>query len=589
MASTVLYPAIINSTMPAFVVLPDPEENSCRVFFSLSKFNASTDFTSVQVSIKKQSTGENVVNITDDTVNHLYRATGIILDVTPHKVLSEENLYYIDLADGNLKTIDGDYSGWIPGTLYQIQLRLSEVNYQGSELGQAAWLNENANHFSEWSTICILKAISEPYITSQSLIKSTLPFDSRTNSGTYTISSADLYMKYNRTVADKEDLYSYKVTLLSNSNVILEESDVLYTNNYVNNDELKYTIKYDLQDNVNYKIKIEYETRNEYTEIININVLADFDIVAQTTLDIFTVENDNGHLGYSSEYLESEDGRVIVLIYGTESATGAAGNYILRRSSSKDNFSTWEDIDTFTFLGTTVNFEYSDFTIESGIFYKYGIQLIDSQNRRGSLKTTPNPIIREFVYSFILGQNGKQLRLMFNNDMNSFNINLDEGVQKTLGMFPYISRSGAAKYKSFPLNGLISFNMDENNLFLTKEEVYKYQAIIDLYEARESTASYQQYNYTYEKDFREKVLEFLTDGKAKLFKSPTEGNILIRVTNVSCSPNQQLSRMVYSFSATGTQIAETTVEKLNKYKITGKGKVAGSGSATSHASHSPVE
>ena len=45
-----------------------------------------------------------------------------------------------------------------------------------------------------------------------------------------------------------------------------------------------------------------------------------------------------------------------------------------------------------------------------------------------------------------------------------------------------------------------------------------------------------------------------------MFKSPTEGNILIRVTNVSCSPNQQLSRMIYSFSATGTQIAETTVE-----------------------------
>ena len=172
MASQVLYPAILESSMPAFVVQPSPVGGSCRIYFSLSKYNVSTDFTSVHVSIKKQSTGENVVNTTDDTTHNLYRATGIILDVVATQDFSEENLFYVDIDTSNLKTTDGSYYGWVPGTLYQVQLRLSEVNYGGSSSGQAAWLNENANHFSEWSTICILKAISEPYITSSSIKKS---------------------------------------------------------------------------------------------------------------------------------------------------------------------------------------------------------------------------------------------------------------------------------------------------------------------------------------------------------------------------------------------------------------------------------
>ena len=591
MASQVLYPAILESSMPAFVVQPSPVGGSCRIYFSLSKYNVSTDFTSVHVSIKKQSTGENVVNTTDDTTHNLYRATGIILDVVATQDFSEENLFYVDIDTSNLKTTDGSYYGWIPGTLYQVQLRLSEVNYGGSSSGQAAWLNENANHFSEWSTICILKAISEPYITSSSIKKSGASFDSRNNSGTYTISSPELNLLYNRTVADKEDLHSYKISLYSSSNVLLEESDVLYTNQYINTDELKYVLKYDLQDNVNYKIKIEYETINEYTETININVLVDFDIAAMTTVNIYTVENNVGnYIAGTSESLEADEGRVIILLKGAESAFGASGKYILRRCSSKDNFSTWEDIKNLTFVGSTVDKYISDFTIESGVFYKYGLQLIDSQNRRGALKVTPNPIIREFDYTFLLGENNQQLKLKFDNNVNSFNININESIQATYGMFPVITGQGATRYKTFPVNGLISFNMDDNHLFLTKEDIYKYQAIIDLYEARPSTASSQQYNYTYERDFREKVMSFLQSKKPLLYKSATEGNILIRLTNVSYSPNQQLSRLVFSFNGTGTEIGEATVENLNKYKILNKN---GDDDTTvdvigAHASHSPI-
>ena len=85
-------------------------------------------------------------------------------------------------------------------------------------------------------------------------------------------------------------------------------------------------------------------------------------------------------------------------------------------------------------------------------------------------------------------------------------------------------------------------------------------------------------------------MTFLQSKKPLLYKSATEGNILIRLTNVNYSPNQQLSRLVFSFNGTGTEIGEATVENLNKYKILNKN---GDDDTTvdvvgAHASHSPI-
>ena len=74
-------------------------------------------------------------------------------------------------------------------------------------------------------------------------------------------------------------------------------------------------------------------------------------------------------------------------------------------------------------------------------------------------------------------------------------------------------------------------------------------------------------DYYYEKKFREFILNFLYDDKVRLYKSPTEGNILVRLTNVSCTPNQSLNNIIYDFSATAYQIADEHMENYSKYKI----------------------
>ena len=51
------------------------------------------------------------------------------------------------------------------------------------------------------------------------------------------------------------------------------------------------------------------------------------------------------------------------------------------------------------------------------------------------------------------------------------------------------------------------------------------------------TTSLSSENFLIERIFREKVEEFLNDGEPKLFKSPSEGNIIVSLMNVSLTPN----------------------------------------------------
>jgi hypothetical protein len=69
-------------------------------------------------------------------------------------------------------------------------------------------------------------------------------------------------------------------------------------------------------------------------------------------------------------------------------------------------------------------------------------------------------------------------------------------------------------------------------------------------------------NIAMERVFREKVLDWLNNGELKCFKSPTEGNLIIRLTNISLTPNTTVSRMLWQFSATAYEMMEYTPKNL---------------------------
>lgn len=70
-----------------------------------------------------------------------------------------------------------------------------------------------------------------------------------------------------------------------------------------------------------------------------------------------------------------------------------------------------------------------------------------------------------------------------------------------------------------------------------------------------------------ERKYREKVMEWLIDGVPKLFRSPTEGNMIVVLNNISFTPLQHTDRMVYSFSATATEVAEYNLDNLIEYNL----------------------
>lgn len=70
-----------------------------------------------------------------------------------------------------------------------------------------------------------------------------------------------------------------------------------------------------------------------------------------------------------------------------------------------------------------------------------------------------------------------------------------------------------------------------------------------------------------ERKFRECVMEWLSDGKPKLFRSETEGNMIVMLSAITFTPQGQSNRMVYSMTATVTEIAEASLENLINYDL----------------------
>jgi hypothetical protein len=69
-----------------------------------------------------------------------------------------------------------------------------------------------------------------------------------------------------------------------------------------------------------------------------------------------------------------------------------------------------------------------------------------------------------------------------------------------------------------------------------------------------------------ERKFREAVMQWASDGQPKLFRSETEGNMIVMLSGVGFAPyNRQ--RRLYSISATVTEVAEYNLSNLIQYGL----------------------
>ena len=563
-----LYPPVVDTYMPAFLVDGDNElKKICRVYFSISSFNSISEIKNAQVTLTNQNTNVSVLNKAKYPCD--IKITPIYEDITK----TSEDRYYIELEASDLEPEynyneeTGKYtkSKFNINEYYKVQIRFTSINATDIEIGippsqwndseqkytdaQAidSWLTLNLENFSEWSTVCLIRGISTPILSIKGL-------DASADLSVWSAPNVDLIgTLFFIDPSETETLKSYRIKLFNSQGELLTDSGELYSNNYVNVNEIKYTFKYNFQDGESYSVQIIYTTKNLYSEVNNYN----FTIVEGTTEALEAT---------ISAEKDINNGRIGVNIKGiTESAF--VGNITIRRTSSESNFTIWEDVVTTSIEGIPLNYTWYDYTIKSGVWYKYCAQRRDASGNRGIVLMLNEPQMILFEDMF-LNADGVQLNIRFNPQVTSFKRNVAESKTDTIGSkYPFIRRNGYMEYKEFQIGGLITCLMNNEEIFTSKEKMYG-EEVVELYTAFNNKNKITDLNdFTYERDFREKVLDFLYKNNVKLFRSATEGNILVKLTNINLTPDTVLGRRVYTFTCTASEVDDFTLENCSLYNI----------------------
>ena len=536
-----LFPPFMPSKQDGFVV-----NGEGRVYFNLSPLNSIDQVEHLQLSLYRQDNNRNL--LTDRT----YTSSGVSLN-TRNSVLyykkseikfsASKQMYYVVIPTLEAPLIPA-------GLVAKIQIRLGTQtlrfangavydNSTGEEI-TAVWDNTQINvlGMSEWSTISIIKTLS--------------PFDSyiqNFNTGVVNNISTTVYTfvgitnLYNTNPKEtikstRFVLFDFKGNQLEDSGAIIQpESQKLY--NY-------HTFNKVLDPDTTYQVLFEVSTSSGYTQSQRYNfavALEDRDIT-------YSIELNENYYGMSSEEISLTKTMVRLVVkdaaYSDENLK--PNTYLIRRASSKDNFETWIDLaELRCAIGTSELYAtYNDIMVESGITYKYTVQPRMLNNSRlvvsDSIEATP-----VYEHTWLLGQNNTYLSIGFNLNLSNFKTVIKEAKIETIGsQYPFFVRNGDIKYREFSLSGLICQNMDATNSLRIGE-----------YENR----------HIQERMFRDSLHELLLDGRPKLFKSETEGLILVYLSNVSLTPNNVLGRMLYDFSMTATEIGRVDVDNLSEAEI----------------------
>lgn len=348
-----------------------------------------------------------------------------------------------------------------------------------------------------------------------------------------------------------ERVYSYRFDIYDYNNKIIATSGE-QLHNSSNDTELdesydEFLFSQDLELNKPYRVKYTITTVNGLTiSSYRYRIMQKLTIDPEVKASLKASANyDNGYINVSLIGDKDENGM-------EEPATGA---FLLTRACEDSNYTIWDEISRFK-LATQIPSRqlWRDYTIEQGKNYIYSLQQYND-NGLYSNRMLSNTVFGDFEDAFLFDGN-RQLKIKYNPKMSNFKADIMETKIDTIGSkHPFIFRNGKVYYREFAISGLISYYMDEENLFLSEEESM----------IKEKTTNLTSENLAQERNFKMKVYEWLTDGKPKLFRSPSEGNFIVRLMNVSMTPNDTVGRMLHTFNATAYEIAEYNYENLNEF------------------------
>ena len=503
-----LSPPLIDNKLPAFY------GSELDITFTLTKAVSAADFNKVRVLIK--TVQNNIVKV-DEEFDTIYK------DIKTHTYHVRVNLDSIPIEEGKEK--------FVPqiGQYYKVQLALVS---SGGITGY-------------YSSVGVVKCTTKPDVSIKELRDSE---DNQRHMYTYT----GLY-SHQGDITEKAysycfNLYNYRNELIATTGELIHDNSQ-DKDNYWSTDV--WTIRKNLDTNVHYQLEYIVTTIN------GLRKSSPRYIILETAT---TKPNVHAELHAASNF---DDGYITTTLVGDRSGIKVNGRFILMRSSSEDNFESWYEITRFDLTNWDSNTDMiicKDYTTQLGVKYIYAVRAYNSAGLFSDrLLNVEGEIQADFEDAFLY-DGERQLKIRFNPKVSSFKSTILESKTDTLGgKYPFIFRNGDVRYREFPISGLISLLGDENNEFLSNLPAGPFEVQSDM--GHWLTAD----NIRKEREFKMLVLEWLTNGKPKLFRSPAEGNFIVYLMNTSLSPNDTLNRILHTFTSTAYEIAEFNFDNLKAY------------------------
>lgn len=595
-----LYPPIFNqSYMPAFII-----SQQSKIYFEISALNALDELyhNAIQVVVKTQKDNKNALVSS-------YKNEIVLTSLNVDETREGNDKYYIEIPNSYIN------GGFKLNEYYKVQIRFTGKNAgtppaaTSSSFGN--WLSNNVEFFSQWSSVVLIRGISSPSITLKV-----------NNSTASEISVSTDYIQIEGSISfangDSEKLQSYRIKLYKN-NLLQEDSEEIYSKN----NTISYNIETSLELNISYRLEIIFFTNNGYTQTItraivrtgaetnntfldfqqevnnqagyikinleknksyaesHSNVAHEYYILQDDTNDIYSLiaysnvaqVADSTSVAFQSRTIDYRANILTGIYYNeyTSNLLNVGDQIIIRRTGSDSNFKKWSSMADFSIpRNDLVNVFWYDYTAEPGIWYKYQVlRYSNAGTILASIVTDNNSPVMLDTDDIFLNADGEQLIIKFDPVISGLTSKVAESVVDTIGSkYPFIRKNGAVNYRTFSLSGTIScfMDVDQNTFHGSKQELYG--DALKFYENYNNKHNINLYNdIIYEKHFRKKVIDFLESRSIKLLRSTTEGNILVKLSNVSLTPNQTLGRRIYSFNCTAYEIGQCNAQNYNKYNI----------------------
>ena len=561
-----MYPPQVETFMPSFCY-----NGSAEIWFKISSYNEDSlsDIKFIHVSMVDQRNNKNVfAGVTGNVYpqyyplvfnqNSMWDAEKKMYKITVPPQVIKTNPYYntgqyykvqlrFDLTgSAKFPAYSGKYSN--PTSFFYWNNNNSK---KADALGLAAYTNYNEDNFSEWSTGTLIKPILIPSLAIQ---KFNTAATTRINPSTDVLISGKL--NFNKYSADKtprvenEQLSWYQIKVTDNARTtLLYDTDRVYTDVRTAINQINYRANLSmLSINSTYKMQIYYETNNGYTG------MAEYPIRVIDYTDITDI--------HCEKEIDEEDGKIILSISNLTAYD--TGFLVVRRSSHYSDFTNWDLVGAYD-LSTREEdtFVLIDNTIESMTGYRYQLQYINGDTIHRPLYIEDNDILHCDFYGGLFSDKDKALKISFDFQISNRSNAVNRTKIDTLGgQYPIFTQNAKLKYKTYAISGRISAE-DAGETFLPKISTfgpeyynYRYNPTVKTPHTKQCQTIKPSQDWLYEREYRDVVEDWLNNGKPKLFRSMTEGNLVVMLDSISMTPDTVLGRRLYDFSAMMYEIGD---------------------------------